>query len=92
MFWSLRIVAAWGFVALVGCTGQLADLAEPAGTPARPAVQPAYPAVHAMPPSRDTRPLSAEERQRISDELTGLRERQEAEATASVPERKPPAR
>ena len=90
MSWSLRTGAACALVALVGCTGQLADLAEPAGTPPRPAVQPAYPAVHAMP--RDTRPLTAEERQRISDELTSLRERQEAEATGSIPERKPAAR
>jgi hypothetical protein len=92
VFWSLRVVAAFGMTALIGCTGQLADLAEPAGTPPRPAAQSAYPAVHDMPPARDTRPLTAEERRRISEELTSLRDRQEAETTGSVPERKPAGR
>ena len=92
MSWSLRIVAAWGLSALVGCTAQLADLAEPADTPPRPAVQPAYPAVHAMPAARNTRPLTDEERRRISEELTNLRERQEAETTGSLPDGKPAAR
>jgi hypothetical protein len=49
-----------------------------------------------MPAARDTRPLTAEERRRISEELTGLRDRQEAETqaetTGSVPERKPATR
>jgi hypothetical protein len=74
-------------VATAGCTSQIADLAEPADTPARPAAAPAFPAVHDMPAARDTKPLTAEERQRISDELSVIRDRQEAETadTGSVP-------
>lgn len=90
--WSSRAVAALALATLIGCTSQLADLAEPADTPPRPAVAAAYPAVHAMPAARDTRPLTAEERRRITDELTGLRERQEAETTGSVLDRKPAGR
>jgi len=36
-----------------------------------------------MPTPRDTKPLSAEERQRVSDELSAIRERQEAETAAA---------
>jgi hypothetical protein len=90
--WFSRAVAALGLSALIGCTAQLADLAEPAGTPPRPAVQSAYPAVHAMPAPRDTRPLTADERRRISQELMELRARQEAETTGSIPDRTVPAR
>jgi hypothetical protein len=79
-------------LATSGCTAQLADLAEPAETPPRPAIAPAYPAVHGMPTARDTAPLTAEERQRIADELSALRERQETETTGSVPAKKPAAR
>jgi hypothetical protein len=79
-------------LATTGCTAQLADLAEPAETPPRPAVAPAFPAVHDMPTARDTTPLTAEERQRIADELSALRERQETETTGSIPAKKPAAR
>jgi hypothetical protein len=92
VFWSSRALVALVPAALIGCTGQLADLAEPAGTPPRPAVQSAYPAVHDMPAARDTRPLTAEERRRITEELNGLRDRQEAETTGSVPTSRPAAR
>jgi hypothetical protein len=68
---ALALVA----VASTGCTSQLADLAEPAETPPRPAAAPAYPAVHDMPAPRDTSPLTEAERQRISDELSALREK-----------------
>jgi hypothetical protein len=88
------LAAVLGLIVLasVGCTAQLADLAEPADTPSRPAVVPPYPAVHDMPTARDTRPLTAEESQRIADELSALRERQEVETTGSIPARKTPAR
>ena len=75
-----------------GCTAQLADLVEPTDTPARPAVTQAYPAVHETRAARNTKPLTAEERQRIADELSALRERQETETTGSIVVRKPPAR
>jgi hypothetical protein len=91
---KLRLAAALAIIALAstGCTSQLADLAEPAETPARPTVAPAYPAVHSTPVARDTTPLTAEERQRIADELSALRERQEVETTGSIPARKPSGR
>ena len=90
--WSRRALIAFVPFALIGCTGQLADLAEPDATPPRPAVQSAYPAVHDMPAARDTKPLTADERRRITEELNGLRNRQESETTGSVPERRPAAR
>jgi len=65
--------------AAAGCTSQLADMAEPTNTPARPAADRAFPSVNDMPATRDTKPLSAEERQRISDELSAIRDRQAAE-------------
>ena len=43
----------------------------------------AFPAVNDMPATRDTKPLSPEERQRISDELAAIRDRQEAETAAT---------
>jgi len=85
----------WVFAIMVlaatmsGCT-QLAEVGEPANVPPRQATEPAYPAVHDMPPTRDTKPLTAEERQRIAEELSALRKRQEAE-TASDPAKNPPA-
>jgi len=72
-----------------GCT-QLTEVGEPANLPPRQATEPGYPAVHDMPPVRDTKPLTAEERQRIADELSALRKRQEAE-TPSDPGKNPPA-
>jgi hypothetical protein len=78
----LRCSAALAILLLVGmsgCTSQLADLAEPADAPPRPAVEPTYPSVHDMPAARDTKPLTAAERQRLADELSAARERQEAE-------------
>ena len=75
---------------LAGCTSQLADLAEPANTPARPAVAPAYPAVNDMPAPRDTKPLSAEESKRIADELSAARARQQAETENAPPPPPPP--
>jgi hypothetical protein len=91
---KLRLAAALAMAALAstGCTSQLAELAEPAETPPRPTAAPTYPAVHAMPSTRDTRPLTAEERQRIADELSALRERHEVETTGSIPARKPSSR
>jgi hypothetical protein len=77
---ALALVA----VASTGCTSQLADLAEPAETPPRPAAAPAYPAVHDMPAPRDTSPLTEAERQRIADELSALRERQQVETAAAA--------
>jgi hypothetical protein len=87
----LRLAAALTLVALAtaGCTSQLGDLAEPAETPARPASAPAFPAVHDMPAARDTKPLTAEERQRISDELSVIRDRQEAETADAGSAKKP---
>lgn len=73
-----------------GCTSQIADIGEPADVPPRPAAAPAYPAVHDMPVPRDTRPLTAEERQRLADELSAARERQEAQTAEAAG--KPPAR
>jgi hypothetical protein len=70
------------------CTSQIADLGEPAGTPGRPAVDPAYPAVHDMPAERDTKPMTAAERQRLADELSAARERQEAETAGPAQPRK----
>ena len=87
----LAVALALMAVATAGCTSQIADLSEPADTPARPAVAPAFPAVHDMPAARDTKPLTAEERQRISDELSAIRDRQEAE-TAETGSAKTPAR
>ena len=75
-----------------GCTSHIADLAEPADAPARPTVEPAYPAVHEMPAARDTKPLSAAERQRLTDELSAARERQEAETVDPASTKKAPAR
>jgi len=90
----IRLAAALALAALAGtgCTSQLADLAEPAETPPRSAVAPAYPAVHDMPSARDTKPLTAEERQRIADELSAIRDRQEADTAEAAPATKPPAR
>jgi hypothetical protein len=84
-----RLAAALALIAVAstGCTSQLAELAEPAETPPRPAAAPAYPAVHDMPAPRDTSPLTEAERQRIADELSALRERQQAETAA--PAKKP---
>jgi hypothetical protein len=62
-----------------GCTSQIADLAEPAATPARPAAAPAWPTVNDMPAARDTHPMSEAERQRITEELSAARERHEAD-------------
>ena len=70
--------------AAAGCTSQLADMAEPTNTPARPAADRAFPSVNDMPATRDTKPLSAEERQRISDELSAIRDRQAAETAAAT--------
>jgi hypothetical protein len=86
---TLRVAAVLA-IALsgTGCTSQLADLAEPADTPARPAVAPAYPAVHDMPSPRDTNPMTAAERQRIMDELSAIRDRQEAETADPPPGKK----
>ena len=66
---------------IAGCT-RFAEIGEPADVPPRVATEPAYPAVHDMPPARDTKPLTPEERQRIADELSALRKRQEAETAA----------
>jgi hypothetical protein len=79
-------------LATAGCTSQLADLAEPADAPPRPAVEPAYPAVHDMPAARDTRPLTAAERQRLTDELSAARERQEADTAEPAAPKKTTAR
>jgi len=91
-----RYAAALALTVLTGtlaaCTSQLADLAEPAETPPRSAAQPAYPPVHDMPSARDTKPLTTEERQRIADELSALRERQEAETASPPAAKKTPAR
>jgi hypothetical protein len=77
---------------MAGCTSQIADLAEPADAPPRPAVDPAYPAVHDMPAARDTRPLTAAERQRLTDELSAARERQEVDTVEPAQPRKTTAR
>jgi hypothetical protein len=75
-----------------GCTSQVGDFGEATDVPPRAATVPAYPAVHDVPPARDTKPLTPEERQRLADELSAARERQEAETADPVPARKPPAR
>ena len=77
---------------VAGCTSQIADLAEPVNAPARPAVEPAYPPVHDMPAARDTKPMTAAERQRLVDELSAARERQEAETAEPAQPKKTPAR
>jgi hypothetical protein len=79
----LALAVAIGTIA--ACTAQLADLGEPPETPPRPAAQPEYPPVHDMPAQRSTAPLTAEERQKLVDELTAARERQEAETKKSPP-------
>jgi hypothetical protein len=79
-------------MAMAGCTSQIADLAEPADAPPRPAVEPAYPAVHDMPAARDTKPMTAAERQRLADELSAARERQEAETAEPAQPKKATAR
>jgi hypothetical protein len=45
-----------------------------------------------MPSARDTKPLTTEERQGIADELSALRERQQAETAGPPPAKKTPAR
>jgi hypothetical protein len=77
---------------MTGCTSHIAEVAEPADVPARPAVDPAYPAVHEMPAGRDTKPMTAAERQRLTDELSAARERQEAETADLAQAKKAPAR
>jgi hypothetical protein len=77
---------------MAGCTSHIADVAEPADVPARPAVDPAYPAVHEMPATRDTKPMTAAERQRLMDELSAARERQEAETADLAQPKKAPER
>ena len=79
----LAVVALAGLIG--GCASQLADLAEPASTPARPASAPAYPAIHDMPAARDSKPLNADQTKQLVDELSALRERQEAETAADPP-------
>ncbi len=79
-------------VGMAGCTSHIADVAEPADVPARPAVEPAYPAVHEMPAARDTKPMTAAERQRLTDELSAARERQEAETADLAQPKMAPAR
>jgi hypothetical protein len=85
----MAIVALLG---MAGCTSQIADLAEPADAPPRPALEPAYPAVHDMPSARDTKPMTAAERQRLADELSAARERQEAETAEPVQPKRATAR
>ena len=77
---------------MAGCTAHIADIAEPADVPARAAVEPAYPAVHEMPAARDTKPMTAAERQRLTDELSAARERQEAETADLAQAKREPAR
>ena len=79
-FYAVLLLAGLGS----GCTSQIADIGEPADLPPRPAAAPAYPAVHDMPAPRDTRPLTAEERQRLADELSAARERQEAQTVEAA--------
>lgn len=77
---TVGLIAVLGAsLAAGGCTSQIADLAEPAATPARPAAAPAWPTFNEMPAARDTQPMSAAERQRITDELSAARERHEAD-------------
>jgi hypothetical protein len=85
-------LALFVLVGMAGCTSQIADLAEPVDTPPRPAAEPAYPAVHDMPAARDTKPMTAAERQRLADELSAARERQEAEVAEPAQPKKATAR
>jgi hypothetical protein len=89
---SAAVLAILLLVGMAGCTSQMTDLAEPADAPARPAVDPAYPAVHDMPAARDTKPMTAAERQRLADELSAARERQEAETAEPAQPKKATAR
>jgi hypothetical protein len=82
---ALALVLMAGAVS--ACAAQLASLpgiGEPAGVPERPATPAEFPAVHDMPPPRDTPPLTAAERAKIEADLTGARDRQEAEAAAEA--------
>jgi hypothetical protein len=85
---ALTLVALAG----TGCSAQVAELADPAEIPPQPAVAAGYPTVNVPPAFRDTTPLTAEQRQRITEELTALRDRQEQEITGSIPARAPASR
>ncbi len=92
---------ALGFAAAVaGCSpGPIidrlpADIALPAGAPARPAVPYDYPAVHDMPPDRASAPMTEDEQVKVEKELANARDRQEgrpAPAKKDAPlSKKPP--
>ncbi|MFL6950615.1 MAG: hypothetical protein ACJ8FU_20685, partial [Xanthobacteraceae bacterium] len=89
---SAAALAILLLVGMAGCTSPIADLAEPADAPARPAVEPPYPAVHDMPAARDTKPMTAAERQRLADELSAARARQEADTAEPAQPKKATAR
>ena len=60
-----------------------AELALPAGAPARPETPYEYPAVHDMPPDRPSTPMTEEEQVRLEKELVNVRERQEGRQPAT---------
>ncbi len=72
----------------------------PADAPRAPASSYAYPAVHDMPPPRSSEPMSEEQQYRLEQELTRVRDRQEAaqgqkpgddKAAKKTKKKKPPA-
>jgi|SRR5450631_136244 hypothetical protein len=71
--------------ALAGCAaGPIVDelpgeIGLPKGAPARPVAPYQYPAVHDMPPARATTPMTDEEQLRLENELSAVRDRQEAQ-------------
>ncbi|MGH6727590.1 MAG: hypothetical protein ACREB8_13765 [Pseudolabrys sp.] len=74
------ILAVLGLAAgLAGCTASpVFDGMLPAGAPARPATPYEYPAVHDMPPARPIPPMTEEQQIKLENELTLVREQQEA--------------
>ncbi len=70
---------------LAGCaSGPMIDglpgaVGLPAEAPVRPAVAYEYPAVHDMPPPRAAPTMTEEQQIKLENELTAVRERQEAE-------------
>jgi len=84
-----RILAALALaMALAGCSASAlidklpANIAEPAGTPARPAEAYQYPAVHDMPPPRADQPLTDEQQVQMQKDLERTRDRQEGQSAA----------
>lgn len=94
--WRSILAACCLAAALSGCAaGQVGEAIPqnlggmPADVPAPPKVPYQYPAVHDMPPPRATEPLSDEQQQKLEQDLTTLRNREEKRLTGSKTPAKP---